>query len=63
MPPALSGFGDQHWSAMPYLLVAPLIVAALLGLFFSRLAPGRQLLALAAILTRRNSPAFRAGAS
>jgi len=30
---------------MPYLLVAPLIVAALLGLFFSRLAPGRQLLA------------------
>jgi ribose transport system permease protein len=45
MPPALSGFGDQHWSAMPYLLVAPLIVAALLGLFFSRLAPGRQLLA------------------
>jgi ribose transport system permease protein len=45
MPPALSAFGDQHWSAMPYLLVAPLIVAALLGLFFSRMAPGRQLLA------------------
>jgi ribose transport system permease protein len=45
MPPALVAFGDQHLSAVPYLLVAPLAVAGLLGLFFSRTAPGRQLLA------------------
>jgi ribose transport system permease protein len=45
MPPALVAFGDQHVSALPYLLVAPLIVAALLGLFFSRTPPGRRLLA------------------
>ena len=45
MPPALVAFGDQHIGAFPYLLVAPLIVAALLGLFFSRTVPGRQLLA------------------
>jgi ribose transport system permease protein len=45
MPAALVAFGDRHLSAIPYLLVAPLIVAALLGLFFSRTAPGRQLLA------------------
>ena len=32
-------------SRFPYLLVAPLIVAALLGLFFARTVPGRQLLA------------------
>src|SRR5258708_22255557 len=29
MPPALVAFGDQHVGAFPYLLVAPLIVAAL----------------------------------
>jgi ribose transport system permease protein len=45
MPPALVAFGDQHVGAFPFLLVAPLIVAALLGLFFSRTVPGRQLLA------------------
>ena len=31
MPPALVAFGEQHVGAFPYLLVAPLIVAALLG--------------------------------
>ena len=35
----------QRFGAFPYLLVAPLIVAALLGVFFSRTVPGRQLLA------------------
>ncbi|HEY5081630.1 MAG TPA: ABC transporter permease [Bauldia sp.] len=45
MPPALVAFGDQHFGAIPALLVAPLIVAALLGLFFSRTVPGRQILA------------------
>jgi ribose transport system permease protein len=45
MPAALVAFGDRHWSAIPYLLVAPLIVAAGLGLFFSRTVAGRQLLA------------------
>ena len=45
MPAALVAFGDRHWGAIPYLLVAPLIVAAGLGLFFSRTVPGRQLLA------------------
>ena len=36
MPPALVAFGEQRIGAFPYLLVAPLIVAALLGVFFSR---------------------------
>jgi ribose transport system permease protein len=45
MPAALVAFGDRHWGAIPYLLVAPLIVAAGLGLFFSRTVAGRQLLA------------------
>ncbi|MCB1497167.1 MAG: ABC transporter permease [Bauldia sp.] len=45
MPPALVAFGEQRFYAFPYLLVAPLIVAALLGVFFTRTAPGRQLLA------------------
>jgi ribose transport system permease protein len=45
MPPALVAFGDQHVSALPYLLVAPLSVAALRALFFSRTPPGRRLLA------------------
>jgi ribose transport system permease protein len=45
MPRALVAFGEDRILAFPYLLVAPLIVAALLGLFFSRTVPGRQLLA------------------
>ena len=45
MPPALVAFGEQRILAFPYLLVAPLIVAALLGVFFSRTVPGRHLLA------------------
>ena len=45
MPASLVAFGDRHVGAMPYLLVAPLIAALLLGVFFSRAAPGRRLLA------------------
>ena len=45
MPAALVAFGDQHLGPMPYLLVAPLMVAAMLGLFFSRTTAGRQFLA------------------
>jgi ribose transport system permease protein len=45
MPAALVAFGEQRVGAFPYLLVAPVIVAALLGLFFARTVPGRQLLA------------------
>ena len=45
MPASLVAFGDRHLGAMPYLLVAPLIVALLLGVFFSRAPPGRRLLA------------------
>jgi ribose transport system permease protein len=45
MPAALVAFGEQRIGAFPYLLVAPVIVAALLGLFFARTVPGRQLLA------------------
>ena len=45
MPPALVAFGEQRIGAFPYLLIAPVIVAALLGLFFARTVPGRQLLA------------------
>jgi ribose transport system permease protein len=45
MPSALVQFGDQHLGFMPYLLVAPLIVAAILGIFFSHSVPGRQFLA------------------
>jgi len=45
MPAALVAFGEQHFGAFPYLLIAPLIVAALLGLFFARTVAGRQLLA------------------
>lgn len=46
MPPALVAFGEQRFYAFPYLLIAPIVVAALLGLFFSRTVPGRQLLAV-----------------
>ncbi len=45
MPPALVAFGEARFLAFPYLLVAPVIVAALLGLFFARTVPGRHLLA------------------
>jgi ribose transport system permease protein len=45
MPAALVAFGERHIGIFPYLLVAPLIVAGFLGLFFARLVPGRQLLA------------------
>jgi ribose transport system permease protein len=45
MPAALVAFGERHIGIFPYLLVAPLIVAALLWLFFARTVPGRQLLA------------------
>ena len=45
MPPLLVAFGERHVGIFPYLLVAPLIVAALLWLFFARTVPGRQLLA------------------
>lgn len=45
MPASLVAFGDRHVGAMPYLLIAPLIAALLLGVFFSRAAPGRRLLA------------------
>jgi ribose transport system permease protein len=45
MPAALVAFGERHFGIFPYLLVAPLIVAASLGLFFARTVPGRQLLA------------------
>jgi ribose transport system permease protein len=46
MPPALVAFGEQHFFPLPYLLIAPVMVAALLGLFFARTVPGRQLLAV-----------------
>lgn len=45
MPAALVAFGEQHFFAFPYLLIAPLIVAGLLGIFFVRTVSGRQLLA------------------
>ena len=45
MPAALVAFGERHVGIFPYLLVAPLIVAAALGLFFARTVRGRQLLA------------------
>jgi ribose transport system permease protein len=45
MPPALVAFGEGRIGAFPYLLVAPIVVAALLGVFFTRSVPGRQLLA------------------
>ena len=45
MPPALVAFGSERFFAFPFLLIAPLIVAALLWLFFARTVPGRRLLA------------------
>jgi ribose transport system permease protein len=46
MPPALVAFGEARFLAFPYLLVAPVIVAALLALFLARTVPGRQMLAV-----------------
>jgi ribose transport system permease protein len=46
MPAALVAFGEQRFFAFPYLLIAPIIVAAVLGLFITRSVPGRQLLAV-----------------
>ena len=46
MPPGFVAFGSDRVSAFPYLLIAPLIVAAILGLFLARTVPGRQLLAV-----------------
>ena len=46
MPPALVAFGEQRFLAFPYLLIAPVIVTALLVLFFARTVSGRQLLAV-----------------
>jgi ribose transport system permease protein len=46
MPPALVAFGEQRFFALPWLLIAPVVVAVLLGLFFARTLPGRQLLAV-----------------
>ncbi|MEQ8700047.1 MAG: ABC transporter permease [Bauldia litoralis] len=46
MPAALVAFGDERFFAFPYLLIAPIIVTALLMLFFARTVPGRQLLAV-----------------
>ncbi len=45
MPPALVTFGSDRIGAFPLLLIAPLLVAAILGVFFTRTIPGRQLLA------------------
>jgi ribose transport system permease protein len=45
MPAALVAFGEERIGAFPYLLVAPIIVTALLVIFFSRTVLGRQLLA------------------
>lgn len=46
MPPALVAFGEDRFFFIPYLLVAPVIVTALLMLFFARTVPGRQMLAV-----------------
>lgn len=46
MPQALQDFGNGRVGAFPYLLVAPIIVAPLLGLFLFRLPIGRRLLAV-----------------
>jgi ribose transport system permease protein len=46
LPPGFVAFGSERILAFPYLLIAPIIVAALLGLFLARTVPGRQLLAV-----------------
>jgi ribose transport system permease protein len=46
MPPSLVAFGSNRFFGFPYLLIAPIVVAALLGLFLARTVPGRHLLAV-----------------
>ena len=46
MPTALQDFGNGRIGALPFLLIAPLIVAPLLALFLFRLPVGRRLLAV-----------------
>jgi ribose transport system permease protein len=46
MPTALQDFGNGRFGAFPFLLIAPIIVAPLLGLFLFRLPIGRKLLAV-----------------
>jgi ribose transport system permease protein len=46
MPTALQDFGNARIGALPFLLIAPLIVSPLLALFLFRLPIGRRLLAV-----------------
>jgi ribose transport system permease protein len=46
MPTALQNFGNGRIGALPFLLIAPLIVSPLLALFLFRLPIGRRLLAV-----------------
>jgi ribose transport system permease protein len=46
MPTALQHFGNGRIGALPFLLIAPLIVSPLLALFLFRLPIGRRLLAV-----------------
>lgn len=48
LPAAFVAFGTERFFAIPYLLIPPVIVALLLGLFLARTVPGRQLLAVGA---------------
>ncbi|MDW6024876.1 ABC transporter permease [Mesorhizobium sp. BAC0120] len=46
LPPAFVAFGSERIFGFPFLLIAPVIVAALLALFLARTIPGRHLLAV-----------------
>ncbi len=46
MPTALQDFGNGRIGALPFLLIAPLVVSPLLALFLFRLPIGRRLLAV-----------------
>jgi len=46
LPPAFVAFGTERFFALPYLLIPPIIVAALLAFFLARTVPGRYLLAV-----------------
>jgi ribose transport system permease protein len=46
LPPAFVAFGTGRFFAVPYLLVPPLMTAALLALLLARTVPGRYLLAI-----------------
>jgi ribose transport system permease protein len=46
IPQQFVAFGDTRWGFVPALLLPPLIVAPMLGLFLYRLRSGRQLLAV-----------------